>query len=181
MLRSLNFAYAVRTLAKSPGFAAAVVLSLALGIGANAAIFSVVNGLLFHPAGLGHPEQLVAPRVSYQKLGLDKISMSATDFADIRDQNLIFSQAALQTLDGFNYTGGSSPERLQGALVSSSWFDVLGSRPILGRGFVSEEDQPGANHVVVLSYKLWQRSFGGDRTIVGRSVELNQTPYRVVG
>ncbi|HSU33606.1 MAG TPA: ABC transporter permease [Bryobacteraceae bacterium] len=181
MLRSLNFAYAFRTLAKSPGFTAAVVLSLALGIGANAAIFSVVNGLLFHPAGLGHPEQLVAPRVSYQKLGLDKISMSATDFADIRDQRQIFSQAALQTLDGFNYTGGSSPERLQGALVSSSWFDVLGSRPILGRGFLREEDQPGANHVVVLSYKLWQRSFGGDRTIVGRSVELNQTPYRVVG
>ncbi|HEY1214441.1 MAG TPA: ABC transporter permease, partial [Bryobacteraceae bacterium] len=165
MLRSLNFAYAVRTLAKSPGFTAAVVLSLALGIGANAAIFSVVNGLLFHPEGLSHPEQLVAPRVSYQKLGLDKISMSATDFADIREQHQVFSQAALQTLDGFTYTGGSSPERLQGALVSSSWFDVLGSRPILGRGFLPEEDQPGANHVAVLSYKLWKRSFGGDRTI----------------
>ena len=150
---TLNFAYAVRVLAKSPGFTAAVVLSLALGIGANAAIFSVVNGLLFHPAGLSYPEQLVAPRVSYQKLGLDKIAMSATDFADIRDQHKIFARSALQQLDGFNYTGGSSPERLQGALVTSPWFNVLGSKPLLGRGFLPEEDQPGANHAIVLSYK----------------------------
>jgi predicted permease len=181
MLSTLNFAYAVRVLAKSPGFTAAVVLSLALGIGANAAIFSVVNGLLFHPAGLSHPEQLVAPRVSYQKLGLDKVAMSTTDFADIRDQHQIFAQSALQQLDGFNYTGGNSPERLQGALVTSSWFDTLGNKPSLGRGFLAEEDQPGANHVVVLSYHMWQRSFGGDRAIVGRSLELNRTPYRVVG
>ena len=123
----------------------------------------------------------MAPRGSYQKLGLEKIAMSATDFADIRDQHKIFARSALQQLDGFNYTGGSSPERLQGALVTSPWFDVLGSKPLLGRGFLPEEDQPGANHVVVLSYKLWQQFFGGDRAIIGRSLEFNQTPYRVVG
>ncbi len=84
-------------------------------------------------------------------------------------------------LGGFNYTGGDSPERLEGALVTWQWFDVFGSDPLLGRGFQREEDQPGANHVVVLSYGVWKRLFGGDRGIIGRTVELNKTPYRVVG
>ncbi len=176
-----DFSYALRTLAKSPAFTSAVVLSLALGIGANAAIFSVINGILFHPAGARNPEKLIAPRVSYKKLNLDRISMSATDFADIRDSRQTFSKAAMADLDGFNYTGGDSPERLEGALVTWQWFDVFGSTPLLGRGFHREEDQPGANHVAVLSYGTWRRLFGGDRDIAGRTIELNRTPYRVIG
>jgi hypothetical protein len=121
---SSDFLHSVRSWAKSPGFALAVVLSLALGIGANTAIFSVVNGLLLHPAGAANPEQLVAPRVSYQKLNLDKIVMSATDFADIRDSRAVFAKAALLDLEGFNYTGRDMPERLQGALVTWQWFEV---------------------------------------------------------
>ena len=106
--------------------------------------------------------------------------MSATDFADIRDSRQTFSKAAMADLDGFNYTGGDSPERLEGALVTWQWFDVFGSTPLLGRGFHREEDQPGANHVAVLSYGTWRRLFGGDRDIAGRTIELNRTPYRVI-
>lgn len=174
-------AYAIRTLAKDAGFSLAVLLSLMLGIGANAAIFSVVNGLLFHPAGIANPESLVAPRVSYKKLGLDRVGMSATDFADVRESRQIFSKAALEAPDSFTYNGGDSPLRLDAALVSWQWFDVFGTQPLLGRGFTEEEDQPGANHVVVLSYPAWKRLFGGDRGIVGRTIQLNNAGYRVTG
>jgi predicted permease len=176
-----HFRYALRSLARSPGFASSVVLSLALGIGANAAIFSVVNGLLFHPAGVRDPEQLVSPRISYKKLNLDRIGMSATDFADIRDNPKIFSHAAMMDLEGLNYTSGDSPQRLQGALVTWQWFDVFGRRPLLGRQFQRSDDQPGANHVAVLSFGKWKQLFGGDREVLGRTIELNNTPYRVIG
>ncbi|MGH9639607.1 MAG: ABC transporter permease, partial [Bryobacteraceae bacterium] len=175
------FAYGLRTLAKSPGFTIAVLFSLALGVGANVAIYSVVNGLLFHPAGISHPETLVAPRVTYKKLGLNRIGMSGTDFADVRASKQIFSKSAMETPDGFNYTGGNSPQRLEGALVTWEWFDVFGTRPLLGRGFVRQEDQPGANHEAVLSYGTWKRLFGGDRRILGRTVELDNAAYRIVG
>ncbi|MBV9406467.1 MAG: ABC transporter permease, partial [Acidobacteriaceae bacterium] len=176
-----NVSYALRTLRKSPGFTAAVVVSLALGIGANAAIFSVVNGLLFHPAGVSHPEELIAPRVTYKKLNLDKIGMSSTDFADVRDSRQVFSKAALLDIDAFNYTGGDSPQRLAGALVTSQWFEVFGVSPLLGRGFHAEDDSPGANKVAVLSFETWHSLFGADPGILGRTLELNTTPYRVIG
>ncbi|MGH9618461.1 MAG: ABC transporter permease [Bryobacteraceae bacterium] len=175
------FAYGVRTLAKSPGFTCAVLFSLVLGIGANVAIYSVVNGLLFHPAGISHPETVIAPRVSYTKFGLNKIVISPTDFADVRASKQIFSKAAMEYPEGFNFTGGDSPQRLEGALVTWQWFDVFGMRPLLGRGFVRQEDQPGANHEAVLSYGTWKSLFGGDREILGRSIELDNTAYRVVG
>ncbi len=176
-----NFSYALRTLRKSPGFSIAVIVSLALGIGANAAIFSVVNGLLFHPAGISHPEELMAPRVSYKKLNLDRIGMSATDFADVRESRQIFSKAAMLDVGAFNYTGGDSPQRLGAAFVTSQWFDVFGAKTSLGRGFHAEDDVPGANKVAVLSFGTWHRLFGADRAILGRTIELNNTPYRVVG
>jgi predicted permease len=175
------FAYGFRTLAKSPGFTAAVLFSLALGIGANVAIYSVVNGLLFHPAGIDHPETLVTPRVDYKKLGLNRIGMSAPDFADVRNSRQIFSKAAMEVTNSFTYTGGDSPQRLDGALVSWQWFDVFGRRPLLGRGFHREEDQPGANYEAVLSFGTWQRLFGGNRAILGRTIELNNMAYRVIG
>jgi predicted permease len=173
--------YAFRMLRKSPGFACAAILSLALGIGGNAAIFSIVNGLFLHPAGIERPDEVVAPQVSYQKLNLIKIGMSATDFADVRRSTAVFATAAMQETRGFNYTGGDSPERLVGAGVTWQWFDVFGASPLLGRTFRSEEDQPGANQVAVLSYETWQRLFAGERAIVGRTLELNRKPYRIVG
>ncbi len=181
MRDSFGLFKAIRTLSKSPGFTLAVVVSLALGIGANSAIFSIVNGLLFHPAGVSDPETLVAPRITYKKLRFEKIAMSAPDFADIQKSHQIFSKVAMQDSRGFNYTGGTSPERLEGALVTWQWFDVFGAQPLFGRGFHSEEDHPGANHVVVLSFRTWQKLYGGDRAVLGRTIELNQTSYRVIG
>lgn len=176
-----DFRLAFRTLRKSPGFTAAAVLSLALGVGANAAIFSIVNGLFLHPPGIAHPEEVVAPRVTYKKLNLIDIQLSATDFADVRKSKRQFSSAAMGQTEAFNYTGGDSPQRLVGAGVTSEWFDVFGVQPILGRGFHQDEDQPGANQVAVLSYDTWKRLFGEDRNVVGRVIELNRKPYRVVG
>ena len=143
--------HAGRMMAKAPGFAAIAILTLALGIGANTAIFSVVNTLFLHPPGVAHPEQVVVQRARYAKLGLKNIVVSAPDFAQVRDSKQIFAAAALETGANFNYTAGEFPERLRGAQVSWQWFDVFGAKPILGRVFAAEEDQPNANREVVLS------------------------------
>ncbi|MGP0073694.1 MAG: ABC transporter permease [Bryobacteraceae bacterium] len=173
--------YGLRMLAKSPGFTLVAVLTLALGIGANTAIFSVINTMFLHPPGITHPERVVALRVRYTKLGLHNIRASAPDFAQVRDSRKIFASAALEDEADFNYTGGERPERLRGARVSWQWFDVFEASPILGRVFTSQEDQPNANYEAVLSYGAWQRWFGKDAGVVGRSIQLNGQPYRVIG
>jgi predicted permease len=173
--------FAIRLLAKAPGFAIIAILTLALGIGANTAIFSVVNGLFLHPPGITHPKQIVALRVRYDKLGLNNIVASAPDFAQVRDSKNIFAATAIESTTDFNHTGEQFPERLHGAKVSSQWFDVFEARPILGRVFAPEEDQPNANHEVVLAYGAWQRLFGSDQNVVGRSIQLDDQPYRVIG
>lgn len=173
--------YGLRQLRRNPGFTVVAVLTLALGIGANTAIFSVVNGLFLHPPGLSQPDRIVVQRVRYGKLGLKSISVSAPDFAQLRDSHNIVQSAALETTSDFNYTTGAFPERLLGAQVSSQWFDVFGARPILGRVFTPEEDQPNANREVVLAYSAWHRWFGADPNIVGRNIHLNQQDYRVIG
>ncbi len=179
MLSDLRIAF--RTLQRSPGFALVAIAALALGIGANTAIFSIVNALLLHPAGIANPERVVAVRVRYVKLNLLSIGPSAPDLADVRDNRALFEHAALWNDMDFNYAGQDLPQRLQGAAVSAEYFDVFGARPRLGRLFRPEDDQPKANQVVVLSYAAWQRVFGGDPALVGKTVELNQTPYRVIG
>ncbi len=173
--------HGLRILARSPGFAAVAVITLALGIGANTAVFSVLNGLFFHPQGIPHPERVVALRVRYSKLGLNNIVVSAPDFAQVRDSRQIFACAALETTTDFNYTGGDWPERLQGAQVSWQWFDVFGAQPIAGRVFTPEEDQPNANHEVVLSYRTWISRFGGNTDVIGTRIQLNQQSYLVIG
>jgi predicted permease len=173
--------FGCRMLRKSPGFAAVAILTLALGIGVNTAIFSVVNGLFLHPPGVNQPDRLVVLRARYGKLGLRSLVVSAPDFAQIRDSKSIFQYAALEAPSDFNYSTGAFPERLRGAQVSWQWFDVFGARPMLGRVFTPEEDQPNAGHEVVLAYSAWRRWFGGDPSIVGRSVRLNQEDYRVIG
>lgn len=179
MLSDLRIAF--RTLKRNPGFACVAIAALALGIGANTGIFSIVNALLLHPAGIAEPERVVAIRVRYNKLNLRSIGPSAPDLADVRDNRMLFEHAALWSEGDFNYTGQDMPQRLQGAAVSAEYFDVFGARPRLGRLFRPEEDQPNANRVVVLSYAAWMRVFGGDPAVVGKTVELNQTPYRVIG
>ena len=173
--------YALRMLAKNPGFTTVAVLTLALGIGANAAIFSAVNSLLLHPPGISHAQRLAAIRVRYEKLNLKSIVASAPDYTFVRDHREIFVSAAMQTDGGFNYTGGDWPLRMRGSRVTWQWFDVFDAKPLLGRVFAAEEDQPGANHEVVLSHHAWKSTFGGDANIVGRSIQLNQEPYRIIG
>ncbi|MBV8867137.1 MAG: ABC transporter permease, partial [Acidobacteriaceae bacterium] len=181
MFRSTYFTYALRTLRRSPLFTTTVLATLALGIGSNAAIFSVVNALFLHPAGVSRPERLVAPRVSYQKHHLDRIDMSLPDFQDIRKSTQVFSAAAASNLVGLNFTSGNSPVRLQAATVTWQWFDVFGAKPLLGRGFHQDDDQPGSSNVAVLSFDIWRRMFGAERSAVGNTIELDRKPYRIIG
>ncbi len=174
--------YTLRQLVKSPGFTATAILTLALGIGANVAVFSVINASLLNPSGIPHPDQIVAVRAKYAMGDLKSISLSAPDFADTVAGKDIFTSAAVMQAMNFNYTsGGSIPERINGAAVSWQWFDVFWARPYVGRVFRPEEDQPGANHEAVLSYLTWKRRFGGDPSIVGRTLLLNQESYQIVG
>jgi predicted permease len=178
-LTDLRFAF--RTLTKSPGFAAAAVLTLAVGIGANAAIFSVVNSLFLHPAGIAHADRLVALRAKYDKIGLMNIVVSAPDFTQIRDAREVFDSAAMMLQSDYNYLAEQGPQRLVGSNVTWQWFEVFRAKPILGRTFVTEDDQPKANHEVVLAHRAWMRWFGGDPNIVGRDVQLNEQSYKIIG
>ena len=173
--------YGARVLLKSPGFTIVAVLTLALGIGANTAIFSVVNGLLLRPAGIPHPDRIVAVRARYEKLNLKSIVISAPDFADVHKSRDVFAAAAQETPQNYRYSAGDWPRQLLGAKVSSDWFNVFEVRPLLGRVFTAEEDQPNANHEVILSYNTWRTLFGSDPSIVERSIQLNQERYRVIG
>ena len=176
-----DFRYAGRTLAKSPAFAFTAVAALALGIGANSAIFSVVNQILLNPGGVTDPQRVVALRVKYEKLALGSIPVSVPDFTDVKHSTDLFEYAAMQGNNAYNYTASGVPERLRAATVSVEWFDVFGAKPRLGRTFQREEDKPNANNVIVLSDAAWKRLFGQDAGILGRTVELNEKPYRVVG
>jgi predicted permease len=173
--------YAVRTLLKTPAYTLVALVTLALGIGANTAIFSVVNQTLLNPAGVSDPSRVVSVRVKYDKLALRNIGVSIPDFADVLHSTQQFESAALISTGDFNYTGSGMPERLNGASVTYRWFDVFGARPALGRVFQAEEDRPNTNREAVLSFAAWKRLFGEDAGVVGRSIELNQTPYRIVG
>jgi predicted permease len=173
--------FGLRMLAKNPGFTAVAILTLALGIGANTVIFSVINGLFLHPAGIADPAHVFAIRVKYQKLNLPSIVISAPDFADVRNSRQIFSSTAASDEEGFNYLAPNGPERLMAAKVTWEWFNVFGVRPLMGRVFQPEEDQPHANQVAVLAYATWKGLFGGDPSIVGKSLQLNHHDYCVVG
>jgi predicted permease len=178
-----EFRYAFRQLRKAPGFATVSVLTLALGIGANIAVFSVTNAVLLNPSGIPHADGLVALRARYKALpDLNNINMSAPDFGDARDGKDIFSSAAIMQGQSFNYSrDNANPELLNGATVSSGYFETFKARPYLGRVFTPEEDQPGAEHETVLSYRVWQKRFGADPNIVGQTLMLNNQPYRVIG
>jgi len=175
--------YALRQLRKSPGFALVSILTLALGIGANVAVFSVTNAILLNPSGIPHAQGMVALRARYLSLAdLSNIGISAPDFGDAADGKDIFQSAGALSVSNFNLTHeNANPIRLTAAKVSSGYFDAFEVRPSLGRAFTAAEDQPGAEHEAVLSYRTWKEQFGGDPDIIGRSITLNQQPYRVIG
>ena len=172
--------YGLRTLIKNPGFTIVAVIALALGIGANSAIFSVVNAVLLRPLPYKNPDQLVVIWENATHLGFPKDTPSPANFLDWRQQSSLFEGMAAFAERSFNLTGVGEPERLDGRRVSANLFEMLGVKPIVGRTFVPQEDQPGTK-VVLLNESLWKRRFGGDPAVVGRAVNLNGEPYTVVG
>jgi putative ABC transport system permease protein len=174
--------YGARMLLKKPGFTLIAVVTLALGIGANTAIFSVVNAVLLSPLPYTEPERLVWIWGNFRG-GTNTASVSQLDFLDYREQNRSFEHlGAFSSENAFvNLTGGGEPERLRASVVTANYFDIFGVKPALGRGFTAEEEQLGRHLVVVLSYGLWQRRFGGDPSIIGKTIMLNDRSLNVLG
>jgi len=176
--------YGLRMLRKSPGFTAVAVITLALGIAVNTTIFSVASGLLLHKPPVRDPDRVMVISTSNpakDAYAPDRTPASALDYLDWRDQSRSFSNMTAAVFDDFTVSGGMAPERVAGARVSSSFFQVLGVAPALGREILPEENQSGGDKVVVLSDELWKERFGGDPRVVGSLVKINGVPFTVVG
>lgn len=176
-----DLGYGLRGLRRNPGYAAVVILTLALGIGANTAIFSVVHGVLLRDLPYTEPDRLVALSQAAPKAGQAALGFSVPDFADFRERNRAFAGLSEYHSMWFILLGRAEPERVQTGVVSDNFFDVLGVKPLLGRTFLPGEDRPGAPAVLVLSHDYWQRNFGGNPNVVGQVFELNNKPHTVVG
>jgi putative ABC transport system permease protein len=176
-----DFRVAARALSKNPVFSLTAIAVLALGIGANSAVFGLVNQALFSPPGLSDPSRVVAVRASYLKLNLPSISLSGPDFRDVRNARDVFERTAVMDTHDVVYLEGGEPKVLRAAAVSLEWFDVFAARPTLGRTFVKEEDEPDGPRTVVLSHAAWVRVFGSDPSIIGRLITIDDKPSKVVG
>ena len=181
LIQDLRFA--LRQMAKRPGFTAVVVLTMALGIGANAAIFSVLDTVLLRPLPYSHPEQLIKVWSRFTGIGMpnDQNWVSAPEFRDFQQLNHSFTDLAAMGSSSVNLGVKGSPQRVVGASVSPSLFGMLGAQPLIGRTFLAEEGQPGRDHEVVLSYGLWKRVFAANPNIVGSTVDIDGVPMAVVG
>ncbi len=173
--------YAVRSLIRAPGFTLVAAATLAIGIGANTAIFSVVNGVLLEPLPFDEPDELVGVYHTAPGLGYDQFDLSPDTYTLIRNENDVFSEMALFNSDTVNLTGVGDPLRVSALTTTRELADVLKLDFPLGRGFTLEEDRPGGPQVVILGYDLWQNRYGGDRNILGTSIDLDGTPREVVG
>ncbi len=176
-----DLVYGLRGLGRNPGFAAVVILTLALGIGANTAIFSVVHGVLMRPLPYHAPERLAILHQAAPKIGEDSFGFSVLDFTDFRERTRAFSALSEYHSMWFILLGRPEPERVQTGVVSDNFFDLLGVKPLLGRTFQPGEDKQGAAPVLVLSYNFWQKSFAGDPNVVGQVFQMNDKPHTVVG
>ena len=177
MLNDLR--YALRALRKTPGFTAVAVATLALGIGANSAIFSVVNTVVFHALPYPHAERLVRVQEKTQSFGY--MDISYPNFLDWAAQNTVFENQALVRPESFTLMGAGEPERIKGVKVSSGLFATLRVHPTRGRDFLPQDDRKGAGPTVILSDELWKRRFGGDAAAIGRTIRLDGTGYTIVG
>jgi len=171
---------AVRSLRKTAGFTAVAVLALALGIGANTAIFSGVRALLLGPMPYSHPERLVAVWEESSRIGFPRNTPAPPNFVDWRQMNQVFSDMAAVRFGGANLTGGDRPEFVFGKGVTANFFDVLGARPIAGRTFTRQEDEAGAD-LVVIGYRLAERRFPAARQAIGATLLMNDRPHTVIG
>jgi putative ABC transport system permease protein len=171
--------YGLRMLAKNPGFTAVAVLTLALGIGANTAIFSFVDAVLLKPLPFSHPERMVMVWEKPPDGGRNVVS--SLNFLDWKNQNSVFDAMAAQGGATMTLTGADQPVMLRVGLVSAPYFNIFGAEPLLGRTFAPDEDQPGKQHEAVLSHRIWENRFGSDPGIIGRNIALNGESYTVIG
>jgi putative ABC transport system permease protein len=176
-----DFRYAIRSIIKRPGFTAIAVITLALGIGANTAIFSTVNALLINPLPFPNQDRVVAIWDKEPSRGLDHNEVTMANYLDWRAQNQSFEHLALERWWSTNLTAGDTPERVQGFLVTANFFDVLGVKPVKGRNFADEENQPGKDKVAIITDSLWQRRFGSDPNIVNKTITTNGIVRTVIG
>ncbi|HEV2853309.1 MAG TPA: ABC transporter permease [Thermoanaerobaculia bacterium] len=173
--------HSFRMLRRSPGFTAAAVVTLALGIGANTAVFSVVNAVLLRPLPYPHPDRLFLLFQLHEQADVGRTRAAALDFLDWQKRSRSFEAMAGHVGTGFTLSGDGEPELVIGQLVSAELFDVLRVRPLLGRTFRRDENEAGRNQILLLSHGLWRRRYGGDPAVVGRTVLANGKPYTVVG
>ena len=174
--------YGARMIWKRPGFTAVVVLALALGIGANTAIFSVVNAVLLRPLPFQDPERIVVVSETVRRETVERRPLSYPDFVDWREQNQVFAELAAFDTASLTLTGSGEPERVEGEIVSASYFPLLGAQAAVGRTFLASEDvTPDTHPVVVLSHTFWQRRFNGDASVIGSTINFNERAFTVVG
>jgi hypothetical protein len=174
--------YALRMLVKSPGFTAVTILTLALGIGANTGLFSLVNSVLLANLAVRNPQELVVIKYTDSRSEQAQEDFSYPMYRAIRDKNTVFANVLTRSGVNFNASYGGQSERAVGELVSGNYFETLGVQPFLGRLIGPEDDRtPGAHPLAVLSYGYWQRRFGSDPAVVGKDIILNDNPIRVIG
>lgn len=176
-----DFKYALRQLAKAPVVTAATVLILALGIGANTAVFSMVNGVLLRPLPFEHGDRLVLVNQQMPEAGIESFPFSPPEVADYREQSQTLDAVVEYHSMWFTLLGGDEPRRVQTGVVSANYFEALGTRPLFGRSFLPEDGEPGAEPVLLLSHGYWQRELGGDPGVVGRTFEMNDKIHTAVG
>src|SRR5205823_3268285 len=176
-----EFRLAFRVLAKTPAFALIAVATLALAIGANTAVFSLVNALLIRPLPYADPQKLVLLWEEFVAQGLSRIPASAPEFVDYEKETKSYTQLAAVNYIDLNLTGGDIPERVQGAAVSPALWPLLGVQPIRGRVFGPDEQGEGRDDVVVISARLWQSRFNSDPALIGNKISLNDRSYTVIG
>src|ERR1700742_3256916 len=175
--------YGLRMMFRNPGFTLVAIITLALGVGANTTIFSVVNAILLKPIPFPEPDRLVMIWDQHVQQPDNFNIVSAPNFIDWQQQNDVFESMAMfdSAGNGYNLTGGGEPESVSGVRVSASFFDVLGVKPRLGRGFLPEEETPGKHRVVVLSDGLWRNRYGADPALVGKTIPIDGEDFTVVG
>ncbi len=179
-----DFRYSLRMLAKNPGFSAIAILTLALGVGANTAIFSVVNAVLLRPLPFEEPDRLVQiwhtpPQASFP--GMSTFAVSPANFLDWRSRSHAFEGMSAYGFGRYTLTGTGRPEAVRMVAATSGFFSILRAKPLLGRTFLEEEDAPGRDHEVILSYNLWRGRYGADQDVVGKTIKLNEEAFTVIG
>jgi putative ABC transport system permease protein len=174
--RDIRFAF--RQILRNPGFAAVAVLAVALGVGPNTAIFSVVYATLLAPMPYPNPDQLV---MVWSKINGGRNGVSAGDYLDWKHQASVFQSLSAFTGESFNLATKDAPEQIRGQRASASWYPMLGEPMLMGTGFAEDADQPGKDHVMIMAHRTWVRRYGSDPHVIGKDVRLNGELYRVVG